>query len=744
MGTKWKSSFMIIFTCITLFFSGVIGLLILAGYGDYYAHKSYFHTDEFKYGEVERFAHYVSLFEFNDLNLDEAKKKITVSQDEIDEHRYRYGNLEEQINSITMQYEPLIQRAMDNDDAAMVNEYEKERDLKIEDITNNFEDDAHVEAKIIKEKEKSLEAFYQEMESNRPEYERLKDSFQYYFTNDTTGKVYTNLDKGKTIDVLNEKNMHFVRDMVVSNGIQIEYETPGMEDVLQMINSYETLEGKIGIPKSLSFSNVFMRANENYKKEQILYWSVVTISILALLLSLIIFKRAKKSREAIDGWSVHITKLPIELRVLLLGTSAILTPSPYFIIGPHYDYYNPVLSMITISITLLIASFFLTITLIQLILILRSIKDWKNFSSEWKKSYTFRGIILLKKFSMKLLERLKEAFLDQTTGTQIILVFGLVFILGLAAVIAVSHPIFMLFYIVVLLGGVGIPLAIIVLNKIGEFNRIVEYTDEIVAGKLSKDIKISGNTVLVKLAENINLLKQGVKTSQKEQAKSERLKTELITNVSHDLRTPLTSIITYTELLKEQKDITDESSAYLEIIDRKSKRLKVLLDDLFEVSKMASGNMELKKEKVDLVQLLQQALGEYDEVIKESNLQFRISHDDPPINAVVDGQKLWRVFDNLIGNILKYSLEHSRVYINLVEENGTALITFKNVSKYELTENSEELFERFKRGDTSRHTEGSGLGLAIVQSIVELHDGSLEIETDGDLFKVTVLLLLEG
>ena len=243
-----------------------------------------------------------------------------------------------------------------------------------------------------------------------------------------------------------------------------------------------------------------------------------------------------------------------------------------------------------------------------------------------------------------------------------------------------------------------------------------------------------------RLARNINTLKYGVKTSKKVAVKSERLKTELITNVSHDLRTPLTSIITYTELLKTPDLPNEDREAYIQIIDRKSKRLKVLIDDLFEVSKMASGNMELVKERADLVQLLQQSLAEHDEAIQKSGLQFRIANLEKPIVAVVDGQKLWRVFDNLIGNILKYALENTRVYISMSDSPEQVVISFKNVTKYELSENIDELFERFKRGDTSRHTEGSGLGLAIAKSIVDLHDGHLDIEVDGDLFKVTIYL----
>jgi signal transduction histidine kinase len=155
---------------------------------------------------------------------------------------------------------------------------------------------------------------------------------------------------------------------------------------------------------------------------------------------------------------------------------------------------------------------------------------------------------------------------------------------------------------------------------------------------------------------------------------------------------------------------------------------------------MASGAIELNKAKVDIVQLLQQSLAEYNETMEDSPVQFRVSTSNNPVYAFVDGQKLWRVFDNIIGNIVKYSLDHTRAYIDVKEENHQVKITFKNISKYELSENLDELFERFKRGDESRHTDGSGLGLAIAKSIIDLHEGTLDIDVDGDLFKVTVVL----
>src|SRR5690606_12238286 len=228
------------------------------------------------------------------------------------------------------------------------------------------------------------------------------------------------------------------------------------------------------------------------------------------------------------------------------------------------------------------------------------------------------------------------------------------------------------------------------------------------------------------------------RVSMTEQAKSERLKTELITNVSHDLRTPLTSIITYTDLLKDETITPEERAKYVDILDKKSQRLKTLIEDLFEVSKMASGNLELNKQRVDLTQLLQQALAEHAEEIAESGLDFRTTFPEDMLIAYVDGQRGWRVLDNLIVNAIKYSLPGTRVYVTLRKLGDSAEFVVKNITKYELGENIDELFERFKRADTSRHTDGSGLGLAIAQSIVDMHGGKMKIDLDGDLFKVTV------
>lgn len=234
-------------------------------------------------------------------------------------------------------------------------------------------------------------------------------------------------------------------------------------------------------------------------------------------------------------------------------------------------------------------------------------------------------------------------------------------------------------------------------------------------------------------------IQNGFKRAVEEEIKSERMKTELITNVSHDLKTPLTAIITYVDLLKKEDITPKERASYIETLEKKSNRLKVLIEDLFEVSKAESENVVLHLEDVDLVNLLKQVRLEMEDKIEASNLVFRWDLPDEKVICYLDGQKTCRIFENLLGNILKYSMEHSRVYIEIRQEEEYVRVVLKNMSATELNFDPTEITERFVRGDLSRNTEGSGLGLAIVRSFVELQKGSFQIAIDGDLFKAQIL-----
>jgi signal transduction histidine kinase len=244
--------------------------------------------------------------------------------------------------------------------------------------------------------------------------------------------------------------------------------------------------------------------------------------------------------------------------------------------------------------------------------------------------------------------------------------------------------------------------------------------------------------VLSPFSRNLNNIKDGFKIAVEKEVKSQNMKTELITNVSHDLKTPLTSIITYLDLLKTEDTDERTRKEYIEVLDKKSKRLKVLIDDLFDISKASSGNIELHLERLDVIALLHQALGELEEKINESGLQMRINLPESKAICELDGRRTYRVFENIMSNIFKYSMENSRVYIDVEEKEKNISFIFKNISAYEMNFDSSDIMERFTRGDASRSTEGSGLGLAIAKSLVELQKGNLSITVDGDLFKLIV------
>lgn len=239
--------------------------------------------------------------------------------------------------------------------------------------------------------------------------------------------------------------------------------------------------------------------------------------------------------------------------------------------------------------------------------------------------------------------------------------------------------------------------------------------------------------------KNIN---EGYDRALNESLKSERLKTELITNVSHDLKTPLTSIINYVNILKTRNITDEERNEYLDILDRKTNRLKNLIFDLFEVSKLSSGKIELNKVSLDLVELLNQCVGESSTLYSEKNLEVKVTSKFEKLQMEIDGEKMSRVFENLIVNAYKYAMKDTRIYIDINENLSNIIISFKNVSCYEMNFTSDEVFERFARGDKARTSkiEGSGLGMAIAKSIVELHGGRMKVDIEGDMFKVFIYL----
>lgn len=277
------------------------------------------------------------------------------------------------------------------------------------------------------------------------------------------------------------------------------------------------------------------------------------------------------------------------------------------------------------------------------------------------------------------------------------------------------------------------------LKKIKSFNAIKTGVEKIKKGNTHHHIEIAGHGEFADLAENINTITDGLKKAVHNELKSERLKTELITNVSHDIRTPLTSIITYVDLLKQEQDPA-KVDEYIEVLVQKANRLKVLTDDLFEAAKASSGNIPVHLERIDVESLITQGLGEVNDKIEALGLNFRLNYPDEKLYVNADGKLLWRSIENLLSNIFKYALRQSRVYIDIEDLGNEVRLSFKNISAYELNISEDELMERFKRGDESRGSQGSGLGLSIAKSLIENQTGKFEIQIDGDLFKAMITL----
>ncbi|MBR5289932.1 MAG: HAMP domain-containing histidine kinase [Erysipelotrichaceae bacterium] len=349
-------------------------------------------------------------------------------------------------------------------------------------------------------------------------------------------------------------------------------------------------------------------------------------------------------------------------------------------------------------------------------------------------AWCVQKFVSLIRWMMSLFDQLMSFDLKDNTNQFVLKVVGITFIIlilcslfPLGLILAPMYSIALFFYLKKKLGRIQSDYANVLYTTMmlsdGNFNVSVEED----AGMFNS------------LKRALGTLKTGFQKAVNEEVKSQRMKSELITNVSHDLKTPLTSMITYVDLLKKC-DNEEERQQYIETLERNSDRLKHLIEDLFEVSKVQSGNVVLNLMEVDLVSLIRQVHLECEEALKEKNLEVRINTSDEKILLQLDSAKAFRIFENLLLNISKYAMNSTRVFIDMMQSEDTVKVIFKNISEQELDFNPEEITERFVQGDASRNSQGSGLGLAIVKSFTELHLGHFHVEVDGDLFKAIVEL----
>lgn len=338
----------------------------------------------------------------------------------------------------------------------------------------------------------------------------------------------------------------------------------------------------------------------------------------------------------------------------------------------------------------------------------------------------------LKKIWKKLVEVSTSLFRSLPLFWSVLVAFGLLTVLEgiLLMQVYYGNGVYLIWLVVKILEGglvVWVALSMVSLREGGR---------QLAQGNLAYQVpleKLKGP--FAEHGENLNNIRAAIQTAVEEQMKSERMKTELITNVSHDIKTPLTSIVSYVDLLQKQPMATPQAKEYLEVLERQAARLKKLTEDLVEASKAATGNLKVDLQPTDVNVLLTQTAGEYQERLAAKNLELLLTPAPSPAMILADGKHLWRMFENLFGNILKYALPGTRVYLTCESGEETVRITFRNISAAPLNISSEELMARFVRGDESRSTEGSGLGLSITQSLAGLQKGRFDVEIDGDLFK---------
>lgn len=286
---------------------------------------------------------------------------------------------------------------------------------------------------------------------------------------------------------------------------------------------------------------------------------------------------------------------------------------------------------------------------------------------------------------------------------------------------------------------------IFIIRKADGLDLIMDGLKKISDGELQYKIKIDTLTGKQKvMAEYINNIGDGLDAAVENSLKKERMQTELITNVSHDLKTPLTSIINYVDLMKRENPTDPKIQEYLRILDEKSQRLKVLTEDVVEASKASTGNIKLEMNDIDFVEMVQQVIGEFEEKFQEKNLTMMVHFTDEPSIIYADGQRMWRVLENVFGNVVKYAMEGTRVYAEISNRNKKVTFSLKNISAQPLNISADELTERFIRGDVARNTEGSGLGLSIAKSLTELQGGEFKLYLDGDLFKVMITFVAKN
>ncbi|QHQ60956.1 sensor histidine kinase [Anaerocolumna sedimenticola] len=501
---------------------------------------------------------------------------------------------------------------------------------------------------------------------------------------------------------------------------------------------YASKDKEFYYPGGVNYDNQW-RQIWSFRNGGFLYVYAISLILVTLLALLLPFKKSFGLEKSLVG------KVPLEIGFLgicfVFGIYRDLSSVAYETISDHYlDFSEYTIFPYWMQRIMDYGANFLIFLLIFMILF-SVVLSVRNVFSLGLKSYfkerTLTGILLvwIKRNGKRLIAYLSDIDLTDSSNKAIF------------KILAVNFIILTLLCSIWFLGiAVLIPYTIIlffVMRKIvtdikAKYAKLLNATSSMAEGNLEVSIE-EDLGVFNPLKEELAKVQFGFKKAVEQEMKSQKMKTDLITNVSHDLKTPLTAIITYVNLLKERNITEEERASYIETLDKKSLRLKSLIEDLFEISKASSNNVVLNLVDMDLVSLIKQVQFELSEKIEQSEVEFRFLLPEEKVILKLDSDKTFRIFENLMLNITKYAMPHTRAYIEIQSSGKEVTVTLKNISASELDFNSQDITERFVRGDKSRNTEGSGLGLAIVKNFVEVQGGKFKIHLDGDLFKAVII-----
>ena len=446
------------------------------------------------------------------------------------------------------------------------------------------------------------------------------------------------------------------------------------------------------------------------------------VGIITAVLCLALFLMASMGKKP-DGVKLRgIHRVPLDL-FLAAALAAVAVPANFY--SGINLLYNPLwVCMMPVTLMALWIGFVVLLTLCTISARLRAGKWWRNSI-----------IYIVCRFVYRAVRGFVRALPIAWKGILVYAVVVLVNALGM--ILAFGAGSFFVFLLTLVLDAAGL---YFVIHTVRQLKTLQTAAQKLAAGDLTYTVDTEKMyPVLKEHGDDLNAVSVGMSRAVNERMKSERFKTELITNVSHDLKTPLTSIVSYVDLLKKEPIESEQAQEYIEVLDRQSQKLKKLTTDLVDASKASSGALPVNLEKIDLGELLRQSAGEYTEKFAAAAITPVLNVPEAETYVTADGRLLWRVLDNLLGNAVKYAQSGTRLYLELTPGETETVLTLKNISREPLNIPAEELMERFVRGDGSRHTDGSGLGLSIANSLMELMGGKLMLTLDGDLFKAALV-----